>query len=144
MYESTGHSLHCLLDTPTLRVCYDAANQWLYCQWLGQHDGPSVAQHAQAIFACLMERPCRKMLSDHSQLLGDWRAAAPETVRHNFERLADYGVLYVAWVYSRDYHDHLSMQQVLRYPSRSTVALFSDVASAYEWLSHYPSRGQAS
>ena len=132
--------LHCLRDTPSLCVFYDAANQWLYCQWLGQHDTASIRQSAETIFACLATQPCCKMLSDHSQLVGDWQAAAQGVVRRNFERLAAYGIVHVAWVCSLNCSDQAAMEQVLELTARPSVALFSDVASAYEWLGRCPRR----
>lgn len=36
---------------------------------------------------------------------GNWQAAAPAQVRRNFELLANYGVMHVAWVHSWNYYD---------------------------------------
>lgn len=130
--------LGCLVDLPGLRVSCDEANGWLYNQWLGQHDEASVRQHAARIAACLRTRPCTKILSDHSSLLGNWERASPWIGREFFDRLAQQGILYFAWVYNLDYHDRMAMEKTLVYTTRPTVATFGDVAAAYDWLRSCP------
>ena len=127
-----------LFVTSSLRISYDVTNKWLYNQWLGLHDKESVRRSAEAIFACLAQYPCLKMLSDHSLLQGDWQPAIPAVVQHNFERLAAHGVRYVAWVHSLDYNDLVAMERVVRNMPEPLVGLFDEVASAYDWLLHCP------
>jgi hypothetical protein len=131
-------NLHCLLATSSLTVSYDTATNWLYVQWQGLHDKESVRVCSEHIFACLTTHPCQKMLSDHSLLLGNWQAAIPSVVQHNFERLTAHGVGYVAWVHSLEYGDLVAMERVVRDISQPLVGLFDEVASAYDWLLHCP------
>lgn len=130
--------LTCLLDTPGLRIYSDEANGWLYNQWLGMHDEVSVKTYASYICACLQQRPVSKILSDHTGLVGNWQGAAPWIGKEYFVRLAAQGIAYFAWVYNENYHDHLAMEQTLYYTTHPAVAIFDDVASAYEWLRHCP------
>jgi hypothetical protein len=133
-------ALQALVVTPTLCVAYDPPNQWLYAQWRGVHDTESVRAGAEAIFACLATHPCPKLLSDHSQLQGDWRPAIAPVVQRNFARLAAHGVSYVAWVCSWEYTDRVAMEQLLRQLSQPSVNLFDELASAYEWLAQRAAR----
>lgn len=126
--------LSCLVDLPGLRVSCDEANGWLYNQWLGEHDEASVRQHAAFICACLTARPCVKMLSDHTGLLGTWQGASPWMGGEYIERLAQQGVLYFAWVYNASCPGRAAMEQALSYTTRPVVAIFDDVATAYDWL----------
>lgn len=130
--------LRCLLDTPGLRVSYDEANGWLYNQWLGVHDKASVKVHAAAICACHRAQPCRKILSDHTGLEGSWQHSVPWIGGEYLSQLAGQGVEYFAWVYSKGYHDLSAMEQALLYATRPVVAIFDNIASAYEWLQHCP------
>jgi hypothetical protein len=130
--------LTCLLDTPGLRISSDEANNWLYNQWLGMHNEDSVKMYASHICACLRQRPFTKILSDHSGLVGNWQGAAPWIGQEYFVRLAAQGIAYFAWVYNEHYHDRLAMEQTLYYTTSPVVAIFDDVASAYEWLQHCP------
>lgn len=129
--------LTCLLNTPGLRVLHDSANQWLYSQWLGQHDGESMQRHTELVCACLQTQPSPKILSDHSLLTGDWQQAAPGC-RHAFERMAAQGVAYFAWVYAPAYTDRLAMEKAMLHIARPAVAIFDDISSAYEWLRRMP------
>jgi hypothetical protein len=130
--------LCCLVDLPGLRVSRDEVNGWLYNQWLGAHDEASVKYHAASICACLTARPCTKILSDHSGLLGNWQGASPWVGREFFDRLAQQGILYFAWVYNLGYYDRVAMEKTLFYTVRPVVATFGDVASAYDWLRSCP------
>ena len=128
--------LHCLLDTPTLRVSYDTANKWLYNQWQGMHDPESVRRASLRIFDCLAQQPCAKMLSDHSLVQGHWPAVTTPAMQQNLQLLGTYGIAYFAWVPSLDYDNRLSMEQVLRQTSTPIAGIFDEVASAYDWLLH--------
>jgi hypothetical protein len=132
--------LRCLVDLPGLRVSCDEANGWLYNQWLGEHDEASVKHHAAGICACLRARPCTKILSDHSGLVGNWQGASPWVGRDYFDWLAQQGILYFAWVYNQGYYDRVAMEKTLFYTTRPIVAIFGDVASAYEWLRSCPAK----
>jgi len=133
--------LHCLLDTPGLRISYDAANHWLYNQWIGVYDEAAVRERVQDVFACLATQPCPRILSDHSQLTGNWLSASVWIGEHYFERLVKYGITHFAWVYSAAYPDRLAMEKTLSFTTHPVVAIFDDVASAYEWLRQCPLGG---
>lgn len=129
-------TLHYLVVTPSLCVAYDSTNKWLYNQWLGPHTPESVRWAAETIFCCLAAHPCTKMLSDHSQLQGNWQRAIPTIVQQNFERLAQQGIRYLAWVYSCEYADRLAMEHLLPQLSQPVVNIFDEVAAACDWLAH--------
>jgi hypothetical protein len=130
--------LRCLLETPAITISYDTTNHLLYNQWHGLHDAASVRVCAEQIFACLAAYPCLKMLSDHSQLRGNWQPAIPSVVQQNFARLAAHGIRYVAWVHSFQPDDLLAMEKVVLHMAQPLVGLFDEVASAHDWLLHCP------
>jgi hypothetical protein len=130
--------LRCLLDTPYLRVSYDVDHEWLYSELLGVHSEESVIRCTESIFACLAKQPCTKMLCDHSQLLGDWQGISARRGQQYFDDLAALGVLYYAWVYAPGYTDQRAMEKALYFTTNPAVAIFSDVASAYQWLLQLP------
>ena len=93
-----------LVNTAGLSVAYDAENDWLYTRMCGWHDLASMQISAYQVYNCLQERPCTKMLSDHSELLGNWNGAVPYLRPWYFERLAAQGVTHLAWVYAKGYY----------------------------------------
>jgi hypothetical protein len=131
-------ALRCLLATPTLCVWHDPVNDWLYNQWLGEHDEASVLVCTDAIEACLRAQPCPKILSDHSQLSGNWLTASPLVGQQGLARLAAQGVAYFAWVYSPCYRDRLAMERALSYSVVPFVNIFDNLADAYAWLQRVP------
>ena len=128
----------CLFDSPGLRISYDAANGWLYNQWLGEHNGATVKEGAEAMFACLSRQPCTKILSDHSLLLGNWQEAAAWMGQQNFVRVAAQGITHVAWVHSPIYADRAAMERALFFTKMPWVVIFGDMLSAYNWLQYCP------
>lgn len=130
--------LHCLLATPGLEVYHDAVREWLYTRWLGQHTESSIRQGIGAVCTCMQGRAYTKVLSDHSGLVGEWPAESPWGMRTYFDYLAAQGVAYFAWVYNENRHNRATMQQTLVTVMRPAVAIFEDVASAYEWLRRCP------
>jgi hypothetical protein len=132
-------NLRCLLRIPGLCIWYDEANRWLYNQWEGAHDAASFERGANAIMTCLAAQPCTKILSDHSQVRGKWQSLSKWTNPAGFNSLAELGVVYFAWVYSPFLTDRATMEHLFLYMTRPMVAIFSDVASAYDWLQNCPS-----
>lgn len=123
-----------LLDTPGLRVSYDTVNKWLYNQWRGRHNEASIRDGAACVYACLARLPCTKVLSDHSEVVGDWQGAAPWVGQQYLDRLAARGIRHFAWVHAPSYYDRVAMERSRFFSKRPVVAIFHDVAAAYDWL----------
>jgi hypothetical protein len=132
------NELRCLLDRPGLRVSSDEDNEWLYLEWRGVHDVASVQQHTDLICACHRAWPYRKILSDHSALVGSWQHSVPWIGGTYLTSLAAQGVTYFAWVYNAGYQDRASMEQALFYATAPAIALFADLAAACQWLQRSP------
>ena len=132
------HALHCLLDTPLLTICHDTSNGWLYNQWKGSHTYDTVFICVEHILACLDATACTKMLSDHTQLTGDWEKAASRLGSESFGQVAVRGVSAVAWVYGPDYRDLVAMRLTQHVAEKPTIAIFDDVATACIWLQQRP------
>lgn len=131
-------SLKCLLDTPLLTIQHDITNGWLYNQWKGAHDPNTVFACIHHILACLEATACRKILSDHTEFIGNWLHVAPRVGSEAFEQIAARGVVAVAWVYGKNYHDQMAMYLAQRTAARPLITIFGDVASAYGWLQQWP------
>jgi hypothetical protein len=127
-----------LFDSPGLRITYDATNKWLYNQWRGLHDEVSIQAGGLQVYACLAQYPCTKILSDHSELHGDWQQGNVEHSLRYFSRLAALGITQFAWVYGPDYRDRAAMERSYYLLTEPVVAVFDDIASAYEWLRQCP------
>lgn len=130
--------LCCLLTTPSLEVYHDAVRQWLYTRWLGRHNAASIKQAITAICACMQGPAYTKILSDHSGLIGEWPAESPWELRTYFDYLAARGIAYFAWVHNENRHNRTTMEQMLVSVGHPAVAIFEDVASAYDWLRRCP------
>ncbi|GAB3226167.1 hypothetical protein GCM10027346_08210 [Hymenobacter seoulensis] len=124
-----------LYDTPSLSICYDLNNHWLYVEWKGTHDATSAQTGGELILQLLAQRPCRKMLNDNSQVTSDWEGGARWVGGSYYSLLADKGMRYVAWVYPPHWSARKSMDTAMQFVTRPMVVLFDDVASAYTWLS---------
>ncbi|MDJ0364107.1 hypothetical protein QMK33_03000 [Hymenobacter sp. H14-R3] len=129
-----------MLNSPGLRVSHDAPNGWLYSQWRGTHDAASIKMHAEGLAACLAAQPCSKILSDHSELTGTWHGVVPWVGGYYFDRLAALGVAHFAWVCAAGYPDRTAMERACFLLPRPVVAIFSDLASAYDWLRRCPGK----
>jgi len=127
-------ALVCLVDTPLLTIYHDVANGWLYNHWKGTHDATTIYTCAPYILAALDATGCRKVLSDHGELSGNWVQIAPRLGREAFAQLAARGVRAVAWVHSQDYHDQMAMYLAQRATTCPDIAIFDDVATACFWL----------
>ncbi|MBJ6145560.1 hypothetical protein [Hymenobacter sp. BT559] len=130
--------LCCLLTTPNLEVYHDAVRKWLYTRWLGRYNESSMQQAIESICICMRGRPYTKVLSDHSGFVGEWPADAPWAMEGYFNYLAAQGVAHFAWVYNESRHNLSTMQRMLSRVTCPAVAIFQDVASAYEWLRRCP------
>jgi len=123
-----------LVDTPSLTVSYDNANEWLYVEWKGDHDQLSVWAGFEVIARCLQAWECKKILNDSSQVSSSWETAAQWLDRAFFECMAQKGVRYIAWIYSPHWPDQHTLDASLQFISNPIVIIFEELASAYAWL----------
>jgi len=123
-----------LYDTPGLSISFDTEHQWLYVEWKGLHDAASAQSGGEVILDLLRTRPCRRMLNDNSEVVGDWEKSARWVGSYYYQQLADLGVKYVAWVCPPHWPARKSMDAAMQFVSRPMVAIFEDLASAYFWL----------
>ncbi|OON69302.1 hypothetical protein B0919_08405 [Hymenobacter sp. CRA2] len=118
---------------------YDAVQQCLFSEWTGRHDQASVRKYCEQILSCLYAHPVGKILSDHSQLQGEWHEAASWVGTRMFSRFAALGVGHVAWVAAQQNQaDRSAMEAALRAADYPVVSIFDDVDSAYSWLLQAP------
>ena len=129
-------AMQLLLPSAVLDAYYDEENAWLYLDWKGPQEIPLVQAACQHVLALLRQTGVHNILNDNTHItqtsweLVKWVAYdyLPEAGRA--------GLHHVAWVQSPlpacrgnvdlmdDFVGHLPQ-----------VAIFGDVAAAYDWLS---------
>lgn len=123
-----------LYDTPALSISYDADHEWLYVEWKGLHDANSAQTGGELVLHYLRTQPCRKMLNDNSEVIGDWEKSARWVGSYYYQQLAEHGVQFVAWVGPPHWPARKSMEAAMLFISKPMVVLFEDLASGYSWL----------
>ncbi|GAB2962165.1 hypothetical protein GCM10027048_33210 [Hymenobacter coalescens] len=127
--------LQFFVDTPGLAIGYDAANEWLYTDWRGEHDQASSQACCLLMLEALRRHPCRKILNDNSSVTRQTMQLTPWS-RWWLGEMMHAGLQYVAWVYPRNFEARQATENAIRFIQRPVVASFDDVASAYVWLRH--------
>ena len=123
-----------LYDTPALCISYDTEQEWLYVEWKGRHDANTALTGGELILRFLQDRPCRKMLNDNSEVIGDWEKSARWVGTYYYQQMAELGVQYVAWVCPPNWPARKSMEAAMQFISQPMVAVFDELASGYAWL----------
>ena len=122
-----------IINKEDLYIGFDAANQWLYVDWKGEHTPESSRAACLLMLESIRVQPCAKILNDNSNItrttveLTAWSAWWLEEMRKA-------GLRYIAWVYPRDFDARQATEATVQYIERPVVATFDDVASAYIWL----------
>ncbi|MFD2785534.1 hypothetical protein [Hymenobacter rubripertinctus] len=127
------------LPTPEVFISYDAANNWLYADWQGEHDQASARQCCGHIQAAMQRYPTGKLLNDNSNLSRSEVQLTEWGVNWLREMYAQ-GLRYMAWVYAPDYPGRQPSEMLVRYLDKPTVVAFDDVATACLWLSRQQGR----
>jgi hypothetical protein len=78
------------------------------------------------------------MLSDNSQVSGNWDKSASWVGGYYYEQLAELGVQSVAWLCPPHWSARKSMETAMQFVGQPVVMLFDDMATAYAWLMRQP------
>lgn len=128
-------ALQILLEEPTITISYDHLNEWLYVDWLGEHDLASVQHGGLEMVRLMRQQRCHKVLNDNTRVTGMWSEAAEWAGKEFFPAITAAGLQYFAWVYSPNLYSRLSTDLTLQFTAGSpVVATFDDVATAKAWL----------
>ncbi|ALW84190.1 hypothetical protein AUC43_03210 [Hymenobacter sedentarius] len=129
-------ALDLLLASEVLDAHYDDENAWLYLDWKGPQALELVQAACAQISVLLQQTGARKILNDNTHItetsweLARWVAYdyLPEAARN--------GLNYVAWVNSPLLSCRGNVNLMAAFiDRRPQVAIFDELAAAYEWLS---------
>ncbi|OUJ71232.1 hypothetical protein [Hymenobacter crusticola] len=127
--------LKLLLTTPNVSAYYDSSNDWLYLNWHGELDLDRLRKSCLQIVLCLVARRYKRILNDNTDLT----KATPDVVPWLATELLPYmklvGIEYMAWILSPNLDVQNEAEAALEEITKPVVAVFEDMASAYEWLS---------
>ena len=124
---------HLVLDTPGIVISYDYSNRWLHVDWRGHQTQDSARAGCQHILEALSEWPTAKILNNNTNVttadlqLTDW----------GLSWLLDMhaaGLRFMAWVFASDFKGQHHSEQMLKLVKRPTLATFTDVEQATQWL----------
>ncbi|WP_210521291.1 hypothetical protein [Hymenobacter terricola] len=127
-----------LLNTPSLVVAHDPAMHCLYVTWSGRHDPEQTVANCDLLLHYLQSTHATCILNDSTQSLDGWHEISGWLSLDFFPRLAENGLLAVAWVNARDWPTRTVTDQMLRAVSHPLIDTFSDVEAAASWLRTLP------
>jgi hypothetical protein len=125
--------LELLVNQPELVISYDAANEWLYADWRGDHDGESSQAGCLLLLEALRRRPASKLLNDNSNITRQTMQLSEWSLWWTQE-MARAGMQYIAWVFPRSFDHRPGTEQIVKFIRQPVIASFDDLASAYCWL----------
>jgi hypothetical protein len=125
-----------LLASEILDVHYDATHAWLYLDWKGPQKLSLVQAACVQVTGLISQTGAHKALNDNTHITtSNWELA--KWIADEYLPIAGRaGIAYVAWVHSpllgARSNIHLMTESSDYKPQ---VAIFDEVAAAYEWLS---------
>ncbi|GAA3951104.1 STAS/SEC14 domain-containing protein [Hymenobacter algoricola] len=118
-----------------LTTNYDAANQWVYNNWIGYQTYTGITAGADACLIPLRENQCAYLLNDNRQVIGPWDHAVEWIVTNWADRASEQGLTHFAHVASPDsLAAHSAEAMHLGIGGRLQMRMFSDFAEAQAWL----------
>jgi hypothetical protein len=118
-----------------LSITYDAANKWVYSNWLGYQTYDSVVSGAEACLVSLQENQCPYLLNDNRHLLGLWDEAVGWTITDWVPRVIELGLTHFAHVVNPDSMATLTADSLYHgVHRRLKMRVFDDIEIAKAWL----------
>ncbi|GAB3637284.1 hypothetical protein GCM10027422_28740 [Hymenobacter arcticus] len=118
-----------------LRISYDAANHWVYNDWIGYQTYVGIVAGADACLLPLAENRCAYLLNDNRQVIGPWDHAVEWIVTNWAPRAIAIGLTHFANVVSPESLAASSAQSMaLGLEGQLKMHLFSDIEEAQQWL----------
>jgi len=124
-----------LLTAPNVTAYYDTVNDWLYLDWHGELDVESIRTNCLQVARCFLTKRYKRILNDNTNITKITHEVAPWLAKEFLPYMRMVGIEYVAWVYSPNMEVQNDTEVALGKLSAPVVALFDDMASAYDWLS---------
>jgi hypothetical protein len=129
-------SLSLLMTSEVLDVHFDVDNSWLYLDWKGPQELAIVQAACGQVSAFVQQTGAYKVLNDNTHITQtSWEMVKWVAYEYLPQTLL-LGVRYVAWVQSPlpQCRGHIERMNDFASP-RPQVAIFADLAAAYDWLS---------
>jgi hypothetical protein len=118
-----------------LTVAYDAANRWVYNNWIGYQTLAGVRAGADACLQPLREQACAYLLNDNRQVIGPWDHAVDWIVTDWAPRASTQGLTHFANVVSPESLAALSAEaMLLGIGNQLQLRMFGDIDAAQAWL----------
>jgi hypothetical protein len=118
-----------------LTIDYDAANGWVYNNWIGYQTYIGIVAGADACLHPLRENACAYLLNDNRQVVGPWDHAVEWIVTDWATRAIAQGLTHFANIVSPESLAALSAESMsLGLNGRLQMRMFSDLAAAQAWL----------
>lgn len=118
-----------------LTIEYNAANHWVYNNWIGYQTHAGIVMGADACLRPLLEHTCSYLLNDNRQVLGPWDHAVDWIVTVWAPRAIAQGLTHFAHVVSPESMAALSAEAMhIGIGGRLHMRMFSDIDLAQKWL----------
>lgn len=118
-----------------LTTDYDAANHWVYNNWVGYQTYVGIVAGADACLRPLRENNCAYLLNDNRQVIGPWDHAVEWIVTDWATRAIQQGLSYFANVVSVESLAARSAEAMhIGLDGRLQMRTFDDVKKAQDWL----------
>ncbi len=123
-------------DKIFLTIEFDAANQWIYNNWMGVLPTDKVIEGCQATIEFLRENRCACMLNDNRQVIGSWNSANDWIAASWMPQVLKLGLKRFALIVSPGIFGQASAEEmVTRVGNQLEIRLFKDLELAKQWLS---------
>jgi len=122
-------------DKVFLTIEFDAANQWIYNNWVGVLPTEKVIQGCQATLDFLRDKPCPHMLNDNREVIGSWNSANDWIAQNWMPQALAMGLKRFAHVVSPGIFGQASAAEMItRVGKQFEMRLFQDIELAKSWL----------
>ena len=122
-------------DKVFLTIEFDAANQWVYNNWVGVLPTDRVIQGCQATIDFLRENRCAHMLNDNRNIIGSWNSANDWIAANWMPQVLALGLNRFAHIVSPGIFGQASAEEmVTRVGNQLEIRLFKDLELAKAWL----------
>ena len=122
-------------DKVFLTIEFDAANQWVYNNWVGVLPTDRVIQGCRATIDFLRENRCAHMLNDNRNIIGSWNSANDWIATNWMPQVLALGLKRFAHIVSPGIFGQASAEEmVTRVGNQLEIRLFKDLELAKAWL----------
>lgn len=118
-----------------LELEYDAANEWLYANWIGYQTPDNIKAGITAAVELRETYQYSKILNDNRSLIGPWDMANDWLYERWVPEVTSKGIKYIAHLLSIGLLGQFSIQNLrTRLTKQIDIKLFDDMDKAKAWL----------